>query len=242
MREHDIRPPFCGAQRRIRCPLMPHGAPQSPWYTCLLRVFKQTASKWSRRLLLWPLASIGLVVVVVTVTPLVTWYANLLAGDWSAPDGQVLIVLGGSYFEPDIISEDTYWRCVYALRLFRRGHFKRVVVVGHGVAENMRQFLAFQGVPADAIYLETHSNSTHENAIYTARMLASVPGTKVLMTSDYHMFRALHTFERAGIDVLTCPIPHSVKLAGSWQTRWLAFLDEGVESVKIVYYATRQWI
>ena len=193
-------------------------------------------------MLLWPLALIGLVVVVVTVTPSVTWYANLLAGDWSAPDGQVLIVLGGSYFEPDIISEDTYWRSVYALRLFRRGHFKRVVVVGHGVAENMRQFLAFQGVPADAICLETRSTSTHENAIYTARMLANVPGTKVLMTSDYHMFRALRTFERAGIDVLPCPIPHSVKLGGFWQTRWLAFLDEGVESVKIVYYAARQWI
>ena len=203
---------------------------------------KQTVSKWSRRLLLWPLALVGLVVVVVTVTPLVTCYANLLAGGWSAPDGQVLIVLGGSYFEPGIISEETYWRSVYALRLFRRGHFNKVVVVGRGVAENMRQFLAFQGVPNDVIFLETRSTSTHENALYAARMLVDVSGTKVLMTSDYHMFRALRSFERAGVDVLPCPIPHSVKLAGFWQTRWLAFLDEGVESVKIAYYAARQWI
>jgi hypothetical protein len=38
------------------------------------------------------------------------------------------------------------------------------------------------------------------------------------------------------------PIPHALKLAGRWPTRWSAFLDEPAESMKIVYYAARGWI
>jgi uncharacterized SAM-binding protein YcdF (DUF218 family) len=126
---------------------------------------KQNVARWFDCFIVRPLALIGLLVVLVTATPLVGWYADLLAGGSPAPDGDVLIVLGASYMEKNVIGNDTYWRSVYALRAIRGGHFKHVVLVGYRVAEAMSQFLVFQGVPSGEISLEAQSTSTRENAI-----------------------------------------------------------------------------
>jgi uncharacterized SAM-binding protein YcdF (DUF218 family) len=98
------------------------------------------------------------------------------------------------------------------------------------------------GVPTDVIQLEQQSRSTRENAAYVLQMLGSAPAQVVLMTSDYHMFRASRVFSKAGMRIVPYPIPHALKLSGRFATRWPAFLDEAMESVKIVYYATRGWI
>jgi len=190
----------------------------------------------------YPLALLGLILVIATCTPIVRWYGYRLAGKWPKPEGDVLIVLGGTYLEPEIIGEDSYWRSVYAVRLYKQQHFKQVFLVGSKVAENMRQFLAFQGVAPESIRLEMRSNSTHENAIYTSQMLANVPGRKVLMTSDYHMFRASRAFARAGVGTVPCPVPDAIKRSGHWHMRWQAFLDEALETGKILYYAARGWL
>jgi uncharacterized SAM-binding protein YcdF (DUF218 family) len=62
------------------------------------------------------------------------------------------------------------------------------------------------------------------------------------MTSDYHMFRAVRTFRKAGLAVSPRPIPDALKRYGSRLNTWSAFVDETAESVKIVYYAFRGWI
>ncbi len=70
--------------------------------------------------------------------------------------------------------------------------------------------------------------------------LEGAPGVKVLLTSDYHMFRAARTFARAGLKVGEWPVPDALK--GGWRRRWPAFLDELVETTKIGYYFSRAWI
>ncbi len=47
-----------------------------------------------------------------------------------------------------------------------------------------------QGVPASVITVEPASSNTHDNALYTLELLRNVAGRKVLLTSDYHSFRA----------------------------------------------------
>ena len=187
------------------------------------------------------LAGIGLLLVLVTVTPLVSWWAGVLAGPWQDPSGDVLIVLGGSLIENGLMGQSSYWRSVYALRAWRQGTFHRVVISGSPAAP-MRDFLESQGVPRAAIQIETQSSSTHENALRVAELLAGVPGRKILLTSDYHMFRAHHAFKKAGLEVLPRPFPDARKRANGWAGRWPAFLDVILETVKIGYYQVRGWI
>ena len=194
------------------------------------------------------LASLGLLFVLVTGTPLVSWWAGVLAGPWEDPNGDVLIVLGGSLLENGLMGPSSYWRSVYALRAWRQGTFNSIVVSGgpapadYSTAAPMRDFLEAHGVPRQAIQIETQSMSTHENALRVAELLAHVPGRKVLLTSDYHMYRAYYAFKKAGLEVLPRPFPDARKRAVGWAGRWPVFLDLVLETVKIGYYRVRCWI
>ena len=146
--------------------------------------------KWIRactRAAIGIFATIGLTLVLVTFSPVTSIYAKWLAGPWTDPEGPVLVVLGGASMEEGIIGENTYWRAVYALRAYRKSHFPLVILTGAQAVHDMRDFLTFQGVPAEAIKLEPRATTTRENALYVRQMLANVSGPKILMTSDYHM-------------------------------------------------------
>ena len=199
------------------------------------------------RLLGWLFALVGLLVVVATLTPLDAWWAKHLAGGWNDPPGEVLIVLGGARPSSDgVIAWDSYVRSLYAVRAYRERAFPLVVLSGGTgsppVASSMRDFVQSQGVPAAVLRIEERSRSTRENAQYAAEMLKTAPGRKVLLTSDYHMYRALRAFRKAGLDVAPHPVPDAFKRSGTLGGRWPAFLDLAGESVKIVYYWLRGWI
>jgi uncharacterized SAM-binding protein YcdF (DUF218 family) len=97
-------------------------------------------------------------------------------------------------------------------------------------------------VPDDAILVENRSTSTHENAVFAKPLLAGLSGRFVLLTSDYHMFRAYGCFHRQGIPVVTRPIPDLLKRYNSVGDRWGAFWALAQELVKIGYYELRGWI
>lgn len=193
-------------------------------------------------------AALGLLFMLVTLTPVVSWWAKAMAGPWEDPTGEILIVLGGSILEDNLMGESSYWRAVYAVLAWREGGFRQVVLSGGGrsegmaIVEPMRDFLVSHGIPRGAIQLETQSTSTHENALYTRALLAGVPGKKVLLTSDYHMFRAHRTFTKAGVDVLPRPFPDAGKRASHLSGRWPAFIQLVGETLKIGYYYARGWI
>ena len=193
------------------------------------------------------LATVGLLYLLATLTPLVRWWARALAGPWNDPPGDILIVLGGALQDKDIIGMNSYWRSMYAALAFKEGGFRQVLIVGGGgeatpIAAPMREFVACSGVPREAIRIETTSRNTRENALRVARLLASDPGRKVLLTSDYHMFRAWRAFRRAGLDVAPRPFPDIGKRYGRWYDRWSLFIELIVESAKIGYYYARGWI
>jgi uncharacterized SAM-binding protein YcdF (DUF218 family) len=201
------------------------------------------------RLLVLILAALGLLVTIVTLTPVVSWWGRALAGPWDDPKGDVLIVLGGSLQTDGIMGESSYLRAVYAVLAYREGGFRTVVLSGGGgqtlsrsIVEPMRDFLECHGVPAQVIVLESESRSTRENALYTKRMLAGLPGRKVLLTSDYHMARARRAFTKVGLDVRPRPFPDAMKRGLNLQTRWGAFVDLIRETAALVYYAARGWI
>lgn len=195
---------------------------------------------------------IGVLWLIVTLTPVTRWLARSLAGPWHDPKGDVLIVLGGSLLDRDLIGVNSYWRAIYASLVWREGGFRHIVVAGGGlertpVAAPMRQFLICMGIPAEAILMETKSNNTRENALYTRqlleeRQLLGPSHRLVLLTSDYHMYRAHRLFERAGLAVRPRPFPDVIKRSYCWHCRADAFVELVREALKIAYYSLRGWI
>ncbi len=193
------------------------------------------------------LATLGLIMVLVTFTPLVPWWGGLLAGEWNDSGGDVLIVLGGATVGETFVGENSYWRALYGVRAWRQGGFRRILICGGGapvpVSELMRDFITAHGVPGEAIQIETLSTNTHENALNALKILGPEPrGKLVLLTSDYHMFRALRLFRKAGLNVVPHPIPDVLKRAVRWRSRWPAFLDLAGETLAIGWYAAHGWI
>jgi uncharacterized SAM-binding protein YcdF (DUF218 family) len=182
------------------------------------------------------------------LTPLDNWWANLLAGNPAGyPPGSVLVVLGGGVLGDDIMAWNSYLRSVFAVRNFRTGKIGKVVVTGGSrsgkpAAFAMSDWIRCHGVPNEDLYVETASQSTRENALATRQLLNSLPGPKVLLTSDYHIFRARRVFARLNMPVLPQPVPDVRLRASYWADRWSAFCDLAVETVKIGYYWARGWI
>jgi len=199
------------------------------------------------RLLFICLASLGALLLVVTFTPVVKMMAAAMAQEWHDGSGQVLVVLGGSMLVPGpgpmaTLGDDTYLRCVYAVWILRTERYRYVVVSGaEGLAANMARFLTQNGVPADLILQEDAARSTYQNALYTKLLLQKKYGPErvpqvVVLTSEYHSWRARRTFKRCGLRTEMIPIPDIVKRSSSLKYRWTAGLTLLNELLKDGYY------
>jgi len=199
--------------------------------------------RWAKRVLL----SISTVFLLATLTPFDRWYARLLAGPWDDPKGDTLIVLGGSMLEDGLLGASSYWRAVYAVRVWREGGFRRIILSGANpphtpVSVAMKEFLVAAGVPQEAIHVEAASRSTRENALFVKRMLEGDTSRIVLLTSDYHMFRAYRAFRKEGLVVAPRPFPDAAKQASCISCRWPVFVSLLMETGKIGYYFGRGWL
>ena len=219
------------------------------WPAASIMILVPALLRTIRRIAIGCFAALGVLVATVTFTPLVPWASAKLAGPWDNPHGDLLVVLSGSGLEGGTIGYSSYWRCIYAVMAFREGGFRQILITGGGggdgdtpIALTMQRLIVFLGVPPESITVETLSTSTHENAVRSVPILARMPGTKVLLTSDYHMYRALRTFHKAGLDLPGWPYPDTGKMGATWLGRWPAFLDVLLEVTKIGYYKFQGWI
>jgi uncharacterized SAM-binding protein YcdF (DUF218 family) len=190
--------------------------------------------------------AIGALIVFVTVVPVNAWMAHRLAGSIEEPEGEVLIVLSGGKFADGVMAENSLLRSFYAVRAYQHHKFQQIIITGGGaptpIAESMKEFIVMKGVPKEIVTVETAAQSTRDSAVNLKPMLDRVPGRRVLLTSDYHMFRARRAFEKAGIHVLINPVPDVIKRSESRLRRWQAFQDLALEATKVGYYFSRSWI
>lgn len=135
---------------------------------------------------------------------------------------QAIVVLGGSLKMPSEAHRksgltNSSDRLLEALRLYRAGKAPLIAVTGGDnplllatrkihEAEQMRSLLEEWGVPESAIVVEDASVNTHENALFTRRVLAA-RGIQhiILVTSAIHMPRAAAAFRKVGFDVEAVP-------------------------------------
>jgi len=141
-----------------------------------------------------------------------------------APDG--IVVLGGAINPAHSLAYGTPMvngdagRLLAMAKLARDYPSARIVysggdasLLGNGIAEAdfVYPLLDSVGVPRARVMLETQSRNTVENALFTKEMVKPKPGERwLLVTSAFHMPRAVGCFRKAGFAVEAYP--------SNWQT------------------------
>jgi uncharacterized SAM-binding protein YcdF (DUF218 family) len=93
-------------------------------------------------------------------------------------------------------------------------------------AGQMADVLRMMNVPASALWLESESLNTHENAVYSARILAEKNIQRViLVTTATHMPRAAALFEQQDLEVIPAPTDFKVT-----EENWQALLQPDLSS------------
>lgn len=207
-------------------------------------------SFWTRRLLIISrnvCVVIAIFLLVITFTPLDSAVASGLATDWYDGNGDVLVVLGGSMLVAGTgpqatLGYDSYLRTAYASWVLHSRRFTWVVVSGAGgLAQGMDKFLVHNGIPPNLILEETQATSTFENASYVKDLLARrrllAPSCRiVILTSDFHSWRASRVFEKLGMHVRVIPVPDVIKRSSSRIYRWQGFFTLLNEFGKVIAY------
>jgi uncharacterized SAM-binding protein YcdF (DUF218 family) len=192
-------------------------------------------------------ALLGLLMLVVSLTPLVPLAASRLAVDWYQGDADVLVVLGGSMLVDGTgprasLGYDSYLRCTYAVWNLQQYRYTYVILSGpDGLAEAMANFLAWRGAKPERLLIENAARTTSENAQFVKNILdrqgGLPPHPKIaILTSDYHTLRAQLVFRHVGMPVRVIPVPDAGKAGQSIRLRWNAFLEEMEEIVKFAFY------
>jgi uncharacterized SAM-binding protein YcdF (DUF218 family) len=171
-------------------------------------------------------------------TPVSTWLLRPLenrfpqweTGPQPAPDG--IIVLSGESGE----------RITVLAELIRRFPQARLVYSGiEGISQGpelLTKFARLGGDPA-RITLEPQSRNTAENASYSAQLINPGPTERwLLVTSAFHMPRAMGCFRRAGFRIE--PYPMQFKTARGPQS----FLESinASEALKRLDIAAKEWV
>ncbi len=188
------------------------------------------------------LALTGLLFLLVTFTPCVSWYATWLERPWADYQGDVLVIVSAAQPNSGVMDISTYWRCFMGVVYYREHPYKEVVVSGQGAAQGMKDFFVLNGIPAERILVDNEATNTRENALNTAKLLTGVSGRIVLVTSDVHLFRARRAFAKAGIHVSASPVPDVLKRASDFSVRSGLFVTEIRETASIAYYWFHGWI
>ena len=143
-----------------------------------------------------------------------------LVQEQSRVDG--VIVLGGAidatnFFErPGSGYTSGIGRVVEAARLARRFPSARLVVAagpelepGHSEADATRELLIELGVAPERVELDVHSRNTYENAVFAKQIAKPEPGEHwLLVTSAFHMPRAMGCFRTVGFPVTAYPVDY----------------------------------
>ncbi|MFJ3926625.1 YdcF family protein [Streptomyces sp. NPDC090022] len=118
-------------------------------------------------------------------------------------------LIGGERVPPLLASRLEKGRQIYAAQLARGGRVPVLLTSGgkgedEKLAESraMADWLIAQGVPEEHVRLEDRSRTTEENLAFSRTIMAeAVPGYRcVVVTNNFHAFRAAMMARKAGVD------------------------------------------
>jgi uncharacterized SAM-binding protein YcdF (DUF218 family) len=193
------------------------------------------------------------------VLPLGTWLIEPLEDrfpppppDLAAPYG--IIVLGGA-IDPElgearnqVILNDGAARLTKAAELARQFPLARLVYSGgsssltpngYSEASDAGKLLTALGVDPVRVQLEKRSRNTDENARFTRDLVNPEPSQLwLLVTSAYHMPRAMGLFRKAGFSVIADPVDYrSYGGARDWRLN-----PESSRGLRLFDVALHEWV
>ena len=176
------------------------------------------------------------------------------------PDGQYptenidgIIVLGGSYdteshsyLSTIVLREDTE---PLAVMVDLARHYPKAKIIFSGGSEDpqdivseaktVKGYFISSGIAPDRILTEERSQTTVENARFTADLLHPAARSRwLLVTSGYHMPRAVGAFRQAGFDVIA--FPAGLRTYG-WRDMWRPE-NTATDNLRRVDIGVREWV
>jgi vancomycin permeability regulator SanA len=157
-------------------------------------------------------------------------------------DADVIIVLGARVMPDGELSTTLEFRIQTAYEVYARGYAKNLILCGARgkdepatEAQAMKEYLLNKGVPTENIFMEDQSFNTMQNLI-NAKGIMEAQGfeTALLVTSNYHVERAVRLCEDAGIRASGVNAPGPLY----WHNRMKARLRE---SMSWAYYLVFGW-
>lgn len=111
-------------------------------------------------------------------------------------------------------------RVLHTIQLYKMGKIKKILITGgsgritgEGISEatDMKKVFLLCGVPDSVLLLELNARNTHENALFTKKMIDSlgIKGSKLLITSAFHMPRSKACFDKVGLETTIFPTDFS---------------------------------
>jgi len=186
--------------------------------------------------------------------PLGDWLIAPLEGRFPRPDlargGPItgIVILGGAEDgranPPRELAglNEAAERMTEAVALARRFPQARVVFSGGSAAMLATEppeaaaagrLLEALGVASERISLEDRSRDTHENALFTRRLVDPAPGQRwLLITSGWHMPRAVGCFRKVGFAVEAWPVDY--RTSGRFELRPERAIPDGLRRIDMV--------
>jgi uncharacterized SAM-binding protein YcdF (DUF218 family) len=110
---------------------------------------------------------------------------------------------------------------------------------GEGDADTAVRFLAALGIARERLILENQSRNTEENVMFSYRLANPRPGqTWLLVTSAFHMPRAVGLFRKAGFSVIAWPADYRT----SGEEGIGLFRDNASDSLQNTTMGVREWL
>jgi uncharacterized SAM-binding protein YcdF (DUF218 family)/glycosyltransferase involved in cell wall biosynthesis len=178
------------------------------WDETLRRVYRKTRQR-ALQLTLTVIAVYGLVF----DTNAVWWLAAPLQMSAAPVHADAVVVFAGGVGESGKAGGGAQERLKRAVDLYRGG-FAPALILSSGYvysfheAEVMRALAVDQGVPAAAIVLEEHATNTYQNVRFVDAILRDHQWRRILLVSSpYHMRRALLVWRKQAADIEVTPTP-----------------------------------
>jgi len=124
-------------------------------------------------------------------------------------------------------------------RILYSGGSGRLVIRGGTEAQFAGALIETFGVPKSRLILEDRSRNTAENATFSLQLAAPKPGERwLLVTSAYHMPRAMGAFRKAGFAVEAYPVDYRTR----GPEDLLIPFDDMASGLRRTDTAAREWI
>lgn len=167
------------------------------------------------------------------------------------PAADAIVVLGGgvgaspAFAYPELYdAADRVW---HAARLYHAHKAPLVVVSGSHDLYTTVPLLLDLGVPREAIVVDNDSRNTYENSRFTERLLAEQLGAEggrriLLVTSAWHLPRALGNFSRTALTVSPAPTDFTAHYLCGGCRHWWEYLQPSAVTLNATSYFVKEWL